>query len=199
MKIALTGAMGCGKSTVLRCFSELGIPTLSADAVCSDILRDEFAELSQLAMMRWGKDVVTSEQTWNRAFISEVVFANPQEKMWWESQLHPRIKQRIQQFFDENSSQISIVEVPLLYEVKWQDAFDKVISVWAPNALIHERITSRNLSLAQIEARQCSQLSADEKLERADWGIINTGSLSQLKAQCEILHANMNDLFNAII
>jgi dephospho-CoA kinase len=45
---------------------------------------------------------------------------------------------------------------------------------------------------AEIDRRNRMQMSADEKLERADFAVINTGSLDDLEKQLTVLLKNLH-------
>ena len=78
-------------------------------------------------------------------------------------------------------------DVPLLYEKDKASKFDLVISVWSEKKEQYRRLSERNWSINDIESRNSLQFPQCEKLERADLGIINSGSMVLLREQCEIL------------
>ena len=185
MLIALTGGIGSGKSTALKIFNELGAETQDTDLIVHKIYEDDKGIHNSL-LKRWGKEVFQDGLP-NRKAIAQRVF-NSQENLEWLNQLiHPKVKERIKA---GSSSQISIIAVPLLYEIGWETEFDSVISIWCNKSIQMKRLLDRGWTKEECEARLAAQLSQDEKLSKADLGIINNWSEKTLYRQCrEILNS----------
>ena len=102
----------------------------------------------------------------DRAALREKVFANPDEKTWLNSLLHPLIRSRMQQLIMESTSPYCILSVPLLVENKLTEMCNHVVVVDCPEALQLERALKRDgsaeatmpLQLVRPSARSCSQL-----------------------------------------
>jgi len=67
-----------------------------------------------------------------------------------------------------------VVEIPLLYETRAEDRFDKVVVVTAP---LHVR---RTRSALAGEEREQRLLPDEEKVAKADYAYENSGSLEDL-------------------
>jgi dephospho-CoA kinase len=91
LKVGLTGGIAAGKSEALKAFERLGAATLSSDAVVHELLESD--ELREMLVGRWGPDVAPEGKV-ERAEIGEIVFADPEELTWLESQIHPLVQQR---------------------------------------------------------------------------------------------------------
>ena len=187
MLIALTGGIGAGKSTVLDIFESLGASVADTDLIVHNIYeKDE--QLHAELRNRWGEKVFKNSKPHRRS-IAEIVFQNKQELEWLNSVIHPLVKLHIHA---QQNRRISMIAVPLLYEVNWQTEFNKVISVWCEPELQNKRLQSRGWSQEEIKSRLKAQMNQDEKLKRSDYGIINNWSKDFLKNQCckifELLH-----------
>ena len=90
--IGLTGGIAAGKSTALAAFERLGAATISSDAVVHELLDSE--PLLGRLTERWGKDVAPEGRV-DRNKIGGIVFADPDELGWLESQIHPLVGERI--------------------------------------------------------------------------------------------------------
>ncbi|MDD2403428.1 MAG: dephospho-CoA kinase [Victivallaceae bacterium] len=186
MIIALTGGIGSGKSAALQAFAELGWKTLSADQICHDIYRDDLDFIDQL-YQHWGDTIFSMKGVIDRKAVAKIIFTQPDELKWLNSLLHPMIRQVADKQFTATPEDDYIFEVPLLYECGWEKDFSAVICVWSEASLIRKRLLNRGLNDDEISRRMANQLPADQKLERADFALINNGSLANLYAQCEIL------------
>lgn len=176
MKIALTGGIGCGKSRTLAIFESFGFSVLSADCICREIIESRRTLINEEVYERWG--FFYSPQA-----VSKKVFADPFERRWLESLLHPLIETELEQRIAQLPRPV-IVEIPLLFEAGWESRFDFTLAVWAPEKTVRERIRNRHWTEEEISARLQAQFSAEEKLQRVDFGLINSGSELFLESQC---------------
>jgi dephospho-CoA kinase len=114
--------------------------------------------------------------TTDRARIAEVVFADPGELAWLERLLHPKVRERYAAWLDGVEAPVAVVEIPLLYETGADALFDAVVVITAPEEL---RASRRGDSVAERSPRL---LSDEEKVSRAGFSYVNTGSLEELDA-----------------
>jgi dephospho-CoA kinase len=179
--IGLTGGIAAGKSEALRVLSELGAETLSTDAVVHELLISK--EVSDLLIGRWGDRVTHSDGGLDRGKIAGIVFEEPEELKWLESQLHPRVGMRVVEWRQDlpEDVDVAVVEVPLLFEGSMAEAFDATIAVVADDAIRTQRAAVRGTG--QLEGRSGRQLTQDEKAARATFVVRNDGELGGLEAE----------------
>lgn len=187
--IALTGGIGCGKSTASAFFRAKGVPCIDADKLCHELYNSGNPDLMQQITERWGNGVLSAEGTLDRAAVANIVFQNKDELDALNRMIQPfaeaEVKRRLAQF-REKKEKLVLLDVPLLYEAGWDALADTVIAVWAPPEIRDERLQKdRGWDIAEIRRRQQFQMDDNEKLERADFGIINSGTKAQLEEQCE--------------
>ncbi len=182
IRIALTGSIGMGKSTVAAMFAAAGIPVFDADAEVrrmqgyGGILVEEIERRFPGTMIDGAID---------RDRLSARVVADRDELAALEMIVHPAVARAREMFIDENRGAAALLfEIPLLYETHGEGAFDKVIVVSAPAGSQRERVLARAgmtpEKLSQLLARQ---LPDDEKRERADFVIDTGGTLDETRAQ----------------
>ena len=178
--VGLTGGIGAGKSESLAAFERLGAKTLSTDRVTHELLGDD--EVRTALIERWGEEVAPSGEV-DRARVAEIVFDNPEELAWLESQLHPRVGAHVVEWRQElePAVEVGVVEVPLLFEASMEDAFDATVAVVADDEVRDRRLRERGQGgLSGREGRQHTQA---EKEERADHVIRNNGTLEELESE----------------
>jgi dephospho-CoA kinase len=130
---------------------------------------------------RWGERILDDDGEVDRARVAEIVFADRDELTWLEGLLHPRVL-RAYGAWREGLAQtpsppaVFAVEVPLLYETGGERRFDAVAVVTAPAEV---RAGRRE---AARDRRDERLLPDDEKVRRADFAFVNTGSLDELDA-----------------
>lgn len=174
-KIAVTGTIGSGKSTVTKLLSNY-YPTESSDRIVSSLYEDkEFVKSVNLLVLNEVSDVL------NKQTLADAIFSDESLKESLEDFIHPLVKERVIDFLDKQE-QTSVVEVPLLFEANFDPLFDLIITVVSDETLSKQRLMKyRNFKLEDIEARMKQQWSREEKSKNADYIIINDGTLEELE------------------
>ena len=183
MFTGLTGGIGCGKSTALGCFEKLGWHALDADRICHEIYEEGDKSLIARLTSRWGKAIL-QDGALSRKKIAEIVFNNGNELEWLNGLLHPLIMRKADEKAASSDSEYVIFDVPLLFETGLERRFDCTISVWADTRQQVERLRLRGWNKQETEARLAAQMPSVRKLEKADFGLINTGDIEFLIEQC---------------
>jgi dephospho-CoA kinase len=178
LTIGLTGGIAAGKSTALAAFERLGAATISSDAVVHELL-DAEPLLGRLTE-RWGADVAPDGRV-DRARVGEIVFADPEQLSWLESQVHPLVGERIGAFLLSlpTGTEVAVVEVPLLFESEMEGVFDTTVAVVASDDVRRARADARGHTL--VEERDARQLEQAEKAGRAAHVVRNDGTREDLE------------------
>jgi dephospho-CoA kinase len=181
--VGLTGGIAAGKSEALSALERLGAATLSTDAVVHELLESD--EVRELLVERFGERVAP-EGGIDRNAVAAVVFEDPDERMWLEGVLWPRVGERVNSWREEVAHhdpppRAAVVEVPLLFESGMEAVFDHTIAVVADEDLRRERAAGRGHT--GVDSRAAAQLSQNEKAERADFVVQNDGDLRDLQEE----------------
>jgi dephospho-CoA kinase len=188
LTIGLTGGIAAGKSEALKAFERLGAATISSDAIVHELLDAEplFGRITE----RWGADVAFGDRV-DRGRVGEIVFADPEELSWLESQIHPLVGERLASWLASLPAEtdVAVVEVPLLFETGMQDVFDTTVAVFASDEVRRARAEARGHNL--VDEREARQLAQDEKAARADHVIENDGSIEDLERALSALLAKL--------
>jgi dephospho-CoA kinase len=107
------------------------------------------------------------------------VFKDREQLDWLERLLHPLVSREYLQWRDQlaalpNPPKVCVTEVPLLYEVGGEKRFDKVVVITAPRQLREAR---RRVPRDDRDERL---LPDREKVKRADYHYVNTGTFEDL-------------------
>ncbi|MFL6721441.1 MAG: dephospho-CoA kinase [Sphingomonas sp.] len=182
IRIALTGSIGMGKSTVARMFERVGVPLFDADAVVRALqgpggaLVDKIGELYP-GTVRCG--------TLDRDCLAQIVLADPEKLAALERIVHPAVRAAREAFIDKHRDAPALVfEIPLLFETAGEKEFDKVVVVSAPAEAQRARVLARTgMSPAKFDAILARQTPDEEKRKRADF-VVDTGDdLSTTESQ----------------
>src|SRR6476620_1566528 len=184
LKIGLTGGVAAGKSEALKAFARLGAATLSSDAVVHELLEGD--ELREKLVERWGPEVAPDGKI-ERAKIGEIVFADPEQLTWLESQIHPLVQRRTAEWLLSlpEGTEVAVVEVPLLFEAGNDGAFDTTVAIVTADEVRRERAAARGHAL--VDEREARQLTQSEKAERAEHVVVNDGSVEELEGALSAL------------
>ncbi len=191
MILGITGAFGCGKSTVLAKFAgRPGWHVSDADSICHRLYADPQGELARAMRERWGEQAAAPDGSIDRARVGRIVFADPAELEFLNRLLHPLVIREVERDAAgcRAAGRHGAFEIPLLYETGFADRFDAVLAIWAAPEIRHGRlIRQRGFTPEEIRRREACQMAADLKLERADYALINNGSREELELQTEKL------------
>ena len=186
--IGLTGGIGTGKSTVSNYLAERHFPVFDADIYARVAVQPGSAILSQIAA-RYGASILLTDGSLNRQHLGEIVFDNPDERSWLEQQIHPYVRQRLENDLNSISQPDAtvVMVIPLLFEAGMTDLVNETWVVYCSPTQQLERLIARDrLNLAQAQARINSQMPLQEKCDRADVVLDNTSTLPVLLKQVDL-------------
>ena len=191
LKIGLTGGIGCGKSTAVKRFRDLGIPIVDADIVAREVVQAGQPALQAIAEL-FGDAALLADGSLNRAWLRQTVFNDTERLRQLEAILHPRIREAIVRDMTAAiaaGSPYVVVDVPLLFEKHYDTLFDRVLVIDCLPAQQHERVSQRDGSTIElVESIMQRQIPRDERLFRADDIIENVGSLADFNNKIDTLH-----------
>lgn len=190
MRIGLTGGIGCGKSTVARMMAERGLRTIDSDAIVRDLLTND-GEVITAVRSRFG-DAAVGEDGVDRRHLAGVVFRDTEALSWLEQLLHPRVRTVWTAYVDADPDRSAVVEIPLLFEKNLENSFNITVAVASGRDQQHSRLRDKGISEEDASARIARQMPLEQKIARADYVILNTGSLSFLSDQVELLLDRLN-------
>ena len=182
IRIALTGSIGMGKSTVAQMFERAGIPLFDADAVVRRLQREDPDVIAAIGERFPG----TVEQgVLDREALASRVLDEPGELAALESIIHPAVHAERAKFLLRNQSKPALLfDIPLLFETHGEEAFDKVVVVSAPAEVQRRRVLARpGMTEVKLESILARQMPDAEKRQRADFVVDTGGDLSTPQAQ----------------
>lgn len=184
LKVALTGSIGMGKSTVGRMLSAMGVPLFDADATVHALYEEGGAAVEPVRAA-FPEAVVNNAV--DRVILSRLVLGKPSEVKRLESIVHPLVGQVRQQFLAEAEARgepFVVLDIPLLFEGRGRSGVDLVIVVSAPADQQRQRVLSRpGMTEEKFAAILKQQVPDAEKRRQADF-VVDTGlSLAETEQQ----------------
>jgi len=188
-RVALTGGIASGKTTVANLFADLGVPLVDSDLIAREVVEPGQPALGAV-VAAFGPDVLGTDGRLDRRRLREIIFADPAARARLEGILHPAIRAEMDRQSASAKGPYHLLVIPLLAEGSGRDRADRVLVVDAPESLQVERLMARDsVSRAQAEASLQAQASRDARLAIADDVVLNTGRIDDLRSQVADLHA----------
>ena len=188
LKIALTGGIGSGKTTVSNYFRKLGVPVIDADEVSHEVTQAGEPAVQKIADV-FGASVLDCDGNLDRAALRNIVFGDPESRKQLESILHPEIRQRMNEAAGHIQSPYCLFSIPLLIETSQHTSYDRVLVVEASEDRRRSWIQSRSdLTQNEITAILSAQVSDDQRRRVADDLLINDCGIDDLHAGIDRLH-----------
>ncbi|NPB04962.1 MAG: dephospho-CoA kinase [Aquificae bacterium] len=180
LRVALTGNIGSGKSTVARLLEKYGVSVLDADRVVHRLLERD--EVKEALVRKLGREVLNPDGSVNRRAVAERVFGNPELLRWLESLLHPKVYEEFDRFCGERGG-VCALEAALVFEKGNQNRFHYTVLVYAPKEVAKKRALQRGLSEEEFERRWSRQMDPEKKKKLADFVVDNSGPLEETERQ----------------
>lgn len=179
MRIAITGSMGSGKSTVAQLIRDMGYHVKDADQIAKEHLESDCVKTALLK--RYGQRILACDNTIDKAYLASRIFNYPAEKRLLEDLIYPFVYAELTA---RTSEKIEFSEVPLLFESNGEHYFDEIWVVVSDEDKMIERLKkNRNYTDEMIQERLQHQMSQYDKALLADVIIENNSDIDHLKKQ----------------
>ena len=191
--VALTGGIASGKTAVSDAFGALGVPVVDTDLIARSVVEPGSPGLRQV-VAAFGDGVLDADGGLDRASLRQVIFTDAQARERLEGILHPLIAQAARAELEKVTAPYAVLVVPLLVESGLFEDADRVLVVDVPERVQIQRLMQRD-GVTEASARHAlqAQASREQRLEKADDVLENTGTLAQLQASVSELHRQYLD------
>ncbi len=165
--VGLTGGIATGKSTASKYLLSQGYKVIDSDAIVKELWSKEQPMLAEIESVF---------HTLNKRVIAESIFEDKMMRDKLNAIVHPyvleTIKQRLKALQDEK---VIIIDMPLLFEVGYQQNVDYTAVVYAKPQTAKIRMMMRDgITDIDAEKRIAAQMSIDSKRHLADFVLDNT-------------------------
>ena len=193
IRIALTGSIGMGKSTVARMFEGIGIPVFDADAEVRRFQGPEGALVGPIGERFPG---TVRDGVLDRDRLAELVLDDPQRLAALEQIVHPAVRQARAAFIDKHRGVPALIfEIPLLFETGGEGDFDKVIVVSAPAEVQRSRVLKRpGMTAEKLQSILSRQMPDEEKRRRADFVVDTSEGFDSARAQVRAILSTVGSI-----
>ena len=188
--IGLTGGIGSGKSTIAKCFLELGIPVYDSDLEAKKLVDENKKIISELIKL-FGEEVYQNG-VYNRKLVSSKVFEDKELLGKLNQIIHPEVFRHFRNWVKNQKTDFVVKEAAILFESGSYKDCDLVVSVVADEEIRINRVLKRDETTeAQIRHRMRNQWTDEQRIEKSDFIISNNSNLEELKKEFDQLYKEL--------
>lgn len=183
--VALTGGIATGKSTVTKLLKDKGLQIIDADQLVKSI----YQEIETKEFIQNNFPTVWDHDEINFKLLRELVFSDAKVKEEVETWIYQRLPAAFHMAALKIKNQdFYFYDVPLLFERGLDTKVDLTLLVYAPRKIQLARVIDRDESKQETAIKILdSQIDIEEKKEKADFVIDNSGSMIELAAEIDQL------------
>lgn len=194
--VGLTGGIASGKSLVASHLADHGIPIIDADEIAHQAVRPKRPAYRQVIAI-FGQGILKEDLTIDRQKLGEIVFAHPEKRRLLEEAIHPEVMREIGKKIKSHQRKktpLIVVDVPLLYECRLDEAMDKnILVIINPKVQLQRLMKRDHLSETEAWQRILSQMPASEKAQKAHFVVDNSGDRHATEQQVKELLKKLTD------
>lgn len=179
-RIAITGGIASGKSSVIEILRERGYFVMDLDNISHRILNR--TDVKAALVEKFGKSIVQGRGI-SRRKLGKIVFADDAKRKILDEIMHPEIMADMERIIDGRvqNSDVVFIEVPLLFEAGLVERFDYSVVVYASEARQINRLAQKGFAADTALKRIHSQMPLIQKCKKADFLIKNDTSIAALQ------------------
>ncbi len=178
-KIAITGGLSSGKSTVSKLLEESGAFRINSDVIIHHLLSTNKVCIGKVVNL-FGPQIINHNKI-DRTKVANIVFSDSKKLNALEQVIHPMLFEELERIYKNHSESNCIIEMPLVQEIGKAALFDGVLAVNSDETIAKQRYIAAGHTEADYTRRMSRQWSPGKKAAHADFIIINNGSLEDLK------------------
>ncbi len=188
--VGLTGGISSGKSTISSWFLQKGIVVLDADQIVKNLQRPNSPLVLKLAE-EFGASIVNENGELVRDVLGKIIFYDQEAKERLNAMIHPLVQAKLEEEIErlkKVGEGLVVLDIPLLFESRFEALVDRTGVVYVSPDVQLQRLMKRDqIDREYALAKMNSQMSLDEKRARADYVLINNGTMGQLREQFDHL------------
>jgi len=189
LKVALTGGIGSGKSTVSEILEELGAYVIDSDQLARDVI-ERGSPGYESVLASFGDEILVDGEI-DRNKLGSIVFKDPASRLKLESIIHPLVREAAEKLARNlPAGSVVINQIPLLVETDGAKRFDYVITVSADEELRRSRLIERGMKDYEITHRLAAQVNDAARENVAHFVLTNNGTIDDLRRDVEALWRN---------
>ena len=178
MLVGVTGNFACGKSAFMHTVSTFGFTVFYTDGMVKKLYKDE--AIIKTIGREFGKSIIFNSQV-DKDLLTLIVFNDKEKLNRLNTLIHPLIIKKIKEI--KHKKKIVFVEVPLLFEAKMEELFNKIILVKCTKKTAKKRALKKGYGAGEFEKIISSQDIPELKISKSDYVIDSEGIISKTRKQ----------------
>lgn len=181
--LGITGGIACGKSEAGRILEQMDFAVLDADSVAHKQMQKGSVVYHQVIDC-FGKNILTEREEISRPALGKIIFDDPVQRARLNQLVHPFVRGELEAWIAEKQkiNKPAAVIIPLLFESGMEDlGWHAVLCISCDEQTIYKRMEKRGFDRPDAEKRIRAQMTLEEKEKRADYTILNNGTMEDLK------------------
>ena len=145
IKIAITGKIASGKSTVSEIIKNLGFLVFESDKEVNKLFRDKsiINKIKKLFLSKI-KNLIKEDGSVNKILLGDYVFLKKDELKNLEDLIHPLLNEEKKKFIELNKKEkVLFFDIPLLFEKKLFSDYNFIIYLYVKKKIQEERVLKR--------------------------------------------------------
>jgi len=177
LKVGITGGIGSGKTFVCELFRKLNVPVYNSDLRAKELMNSN--EIIKNALVEiFGKNIYFENGSLNKQLLAEKIFADKEALKFVNETVHPQVANDFEKWCLQQNSPYILKEAAILFESGANKQLDYVITIYVENQVKMKRLALREgFNQKDVENRMKQQISDIEKIQRANFVIVNFGTL----------------------
>ena len=189
-KLGLTGSIGMGKSTTAAIFKRMGCALWDADAAVHRLYSKDGAAVGPISE---AFPTTIVDGAVSRDALKAIIAQDSGALKQIEAIVHPLVAQDRAEFIAASQSDITVLDIPLLFETGSQGTMDAVVCVSVPPEVQEDRVMARGtMTRETFEVIRAKQLPNDDKAARSDYVVI-TDTLDHAEQQVAAILATIRE------
>lgn len=180
--VAITGSIGCGKTTIAKVIRELGYTVFDVDAWVRGLYFQK--DFIKTIMEQFPQTVENG--VFNKRELRHLVFDNPNKLRKLEALIHPFLENKLKKVIRRNAyfDDLFFLDVALLFEMGWDKYCDLILVADVDEKIQKQRVMTRDkVSAEHFEKINNIQMSQKEKIALADVTVETDVPLNLLKTE----------------
>ncbi|MGJ8627191.1 MAG: dephospho-CoA kinase [Sulfitobacter sp.] len=188
--LGLTGSIGMGKSTTAKMFADEGCAVWDADAAVHRLYEKGGAAVEPIKK-KFSNAIVDGNVS--RAALKVIIADAPDALREIEKIVHPLVAQDRQSFINSVKNDITVLDIPLLFETGGEDNVDAIVCVSVSAEMQQKRVMDRGtMTLEEFKTIKEKQLPNDVKCSRSDY-VIETDTIEHAREQVQDVIADIRE------
>ncbi len=187
--IGLTGGIGCGKTCATNFFADFDVDIIDTDKISQELTQPGGTAID-LIKEKFGDNLITINGALDRTKMRELVFSDYTAKQKLETILHPLIYEKVSQRIKQSKSSYTVVAILLLFETTdYREIIQRSLVIDCDEEKQITRTMARSkLKEQEVRAIMATQVSRQQRLQKANDIIINNDDLDSLHEQIKHIH-----------